>query len=75
MLLQLTVRLQGRRSESPTYWCMSSLVIDVHKRSFDVGQYLDFVLELLADIMRFPQRRASIHDYVDLDKVVLLMVS
>ena len=50
---------------------MGSLVIDMHKRALHVGEYLDLVLQLLADVMRFPQRCVCIHDDVDLDKIVL----
>ena len=50
---------------------MGSLVVDMHERALHVGEYLNLVLQLLADVMRFPQRRACIHDDVDLDKVVL----
>ena len=54
-----------------TYWCMRRLVVDVHKRTADVGQDLDLVLQLLADVVRPPERRVRVHDDVDLDVVVL----
>jgi hypothetical protein len=49
---------------------MRCLVIDVDKGAVDVGQALDLVLELLADVVRLPERRLGVHGDVHLDKVV-----
>lgn len=51
--------------------CVVGLMVDVHKRPFDVRQHLDPVLKLLAEVVRLPQRRARVHDDVNLDVVVL----
>jgi hypothetical protein len=49
---------------------MRRLVVDMHERALDVRQDLDLVLQLLADVVRLPQRRCAVHDDVDLDEVV-----
>lgn len=49
---------------------MGRFVVNVNERSFHIGKDLDRILELLADIVRFPQRCACIHDDVDLNEVV-----
>jgi len=49
---------------------MGRFVINMDECSLHVGKDLNRVLELLANIMCFPQRRARIHDDVDLNKVV-----
>ena len=54
---------------------MGSLMVDMHERTIHVGKHFDLILQLLADIMRFPQGRARVHDDVDLDKIILLYKS
>jgi len=49
---------------------MGRFVINVDECSLHVGKDLNRILELLANVMRFPQRCACIHDDVDLNKVV-----
>ena len=51
---------------------MRRLMVDVHERAADVGQDLDLVLQLLADVVRLPERCVGVHDDVDLDVVVLV---
>ena len=53
-----------------TYGGMGRFVIHVDECSLYVGKDLNRILELLADVMRFPQRCACVHDNVDLDEVV-----
>jgi len=45
-------------------------VIDVDECSLYIGEDLNRILELLANVMRFPQRCACIHDDVDLNEVI-----
>lgn len=54
----------------PTYRCMRSLMINMHKRPLDVWKHLDLVLQLLTDIVSLPKRRLSRHHDVNLDEVV-----
>ena len=54
-----------------TYGRVRRLVVDVHKGTADVGQDLDLVLQLLAQVVRLPERRVRVHHDVDLDVVVL----
>ena len=49
---------------------MGCFVVDVHKRTVHVGQLLDLVLELLAEIMCLPERRLGIHHDVNFDEVI-----
>jgi hypothetical protein len=49
---------------------VGGLMIDVHERTLDVRQDLYFVLQLLADIVRLPQRGVPVHDDVNFNKVV-----
>jgi len=49
---------------------MGGFVVDVNECSFHVGEYLDSVLKLLANIVCFPQRCGCGHDDVDLDEIV-----
>jgi hypothetical protein len=49
-------------------------MIDMYEGSLDIGEYLDSVLKLLTNIMRFPQGRVGTHNHVDLDKIVLVVV-
>jgi hypothetical protein len=44
----------------------------VYKRTFNVREYLDLILKLLADIMSFPQRCIGIHDNVNFHKIFLI---
>ena len=53
-----------------THRHMRRLVINVHERALDVRERLELVLELLADIVRAPQRRVRRHHHVDLDEVL-----
>ena len=57
-----------------TYRRMSRLMIDMYEGSLDIGEYLDSVLKLLTNIVCFPQGRVGIHNDVDLDKIVLVVV-
>lgn len=50
---------------------MCRLVIHVHERALDVRKDFDLVLQLLADVVRFPERSPRVHHDVHLDKVVL----
>ena len=52
------------------YGGMSGFVINVDECSLHIGKDLDGILKLLANIVRFPQRCACIHDDVDLNEVV-----
>ena len=54
-----------------SYGCVRRLVVDMHERTTDVWQDLDLVLQLLADVVRLPERRVRVHDDIDLDVVVL----
>lgn len=54
-----------------TYRRVRRLVVDVDECAADVGQNLELVLELLAQIVRLPKRRVRVHDDVNLDVVVL----
>jgi len=49
---------------------MGRFVVNVDECPLHVGEDLNRILELLADVMCFPQRCACIHDDVDLNKVV-----
>ena len=49
---------------------MGRFVINVDECSFHVGKDLNRILELLANVMCFPQWCAGIHYDVDLDEVV-----
>jgi hypothetical protein len=60
----------ARRTRARTYRPVRRLVVDVHERALDVREDLDLVLQLLADVVRLPQRRRAVHDDVDLDEVV-----
>jgi len=51
---------------------MSRFVINMHKGTLDIRKHLDLILQLLADIVCFPQRRRSVHDNVHLDDVILV---
>jgi len=50
-------------------------MVDMHERAIYVGKHFDLILQLLADIMRFPQGRARVHNDVDFDKIILLYKS
>ena len=54
---------------------MCCLMIDVYERALDVRQDFDLVLELLTDVVRFPEWSAGVHDNINLDKVFLSTVS
>lgn len=60
-----------RSREKETYWCVRRLVVDVHESPAHVWEDLDLVLQLLADVMSFPQWCVSVHDNVNLDIVIL----
>jgi hypothetical protein len=49
---------------------VSSLMIDVDERALDVWQDFNLVLQLLADIVRLPQRGVPVHDDVNFNKIV-----
>lgn len=63
--------LSSDRTENNTHRCMCRLMIYMHEGALHVRQHLDLVLELLADVVRFPQRRIGRHDDVDFDEVIL----
>ena len=50
---------------------MTSLVVNMNKGPFDIRKVLYFILQLLTEIVRFPQRRVSIHDDIHFDKIIL----
>lgn len=52
---------------------MRSFVIYMHESAFNVRKYFNLILELLADIVSFPQRRARIHNDIDLYKIFLVL--
>jgi hypothetical protein len=52
---------------------MSPLVIYMDKGSLHVWQILNFVLQLLADIVCLPKRSVSIHHDIDFYKIILYM--
>lgn len=52
---------------------MRRLVIYVYKCSTDIRQDLDLVLQLLTEIVGFPEGSVGVHDYVNLDVIVLIM--
>ena len=67
----------GRKSKEKkknkvTHRRVRRLMVDVDERAADVGEHLELVLQLLAQVVRFPERRVGVHDDIDLDKVVLL---
>ena len=49
---------------------MRRLVVDVHERALHVRERLELVLELLANVVRLPQRRIRGHHHVDLEEVL-----
>ena len=55
-----------------TYGCMCRLVVDMHERSAHIRQDLDLVLQLLTQVVSFPERSAGVHDDVYLDVIILL---
>jgi hypothetical protein len=57
--------------ERIVYRPVCCFVVDMHERALYVGQNFKFVLQLLADIVRLPEWRISIHDHVNFDEVVL----
>jgi hypothetical protein len=52
------------------YRGVGRFVIHVNECTLNVWKNFNRVLELLADIMRFPQRGVCVHNNVDLNKVV-----
>lgn len=59
------------REEAGAYGRVRGFVVDVHECAADVRQDLDLVLQLLAEVVRLPQRRARGHHHVHLDVVLL----
>jgi hypothetical protein len=47
----------------------------MYKCPLNIGQYFNFFLQRLADVVGLPQRRVRIHYDVDLDKIVLKEMS
>jgi len=54
-----------------TYGCVTSLVVNMYKGPFDVRKDLYFILQLLTEIVRFPQGRVGIHNDIHFDKIIL----
>lgn len=50
---------------------MRRLMVHVHKCPLDIRQNFDLVLQLLTDVMRFPQRCSRVHHDVHLHEIVL----
>ena len=46
-------------------------MIDVDECSLHIGENFDLILELLADIVRLPQRRISVHDDINFYEIIL----
>ena len=65
-----TVSKAKRMLAGPTYRLMGCLIIHMDEGPLDVRENLDFILELLANIMCFPQRCICVHYDVNLDEVV-----
>ena len=57
------------------YGGVGRFVIHVNECSLHIRKDLNRILKLLANVMRFPQRCARVHDYVDLDEVVWTALS
>ena len=49
---------------------MRRLVVDVHEGTADIGQDLDLVLQLLAQVVRLPERRVRVHHDVYFNEIV-----
>lgn len=49
---------------------MGRFMIDVDECALHVGKDFNRILELLANIVCFPQRSTCVHDDVDLDEIV-----
>ena len=46
-------------------------MVNVNKGPVDTRQDFNLVLELLAQVMSFPQRGVCVHDNIDFNKVIL----
>jgi hypothetical protein len=53
------------------YGCMRGFVIYVNECSFDIRKDLHLILQVLAEIVRFPQGRASVHHNVYFNEEIL----
>lgn len=63
--------INQNREQISAHRSMCGLMINVDKRSADIGQNLYLVLELLTKVMSLPQWGICVHDNVDFDKIVL----
>lgn len=70
-----TGEIQSPQSGYTTYGGVGRFVIHVNECSFHVRKDLNRILKLLANIVRFPQRCARVHDDVDLNEVVWAALS
>lgn len=50
---------------------MRRLMIDMNECPFDIWQYFNLVLQLLTDVVSFPQWRIGVHDDVNFDVIFL----
>lgn len=50
---------------------MRSLIVNVNEGPFHIRKHFYLILQLLTNIMRFPKRRAGIHDYIYLNEIIL----
>ena len=66
---------KGRRNKVGAYGGVGGFVIYVNECSPHVREDLNRILKLLANIMRFPQRCARVHDDVDLNEVIWAALS
>jgi hypothetical protein len=74
----LCANCENRDEAATTKWAIDEwayggvgrFVINVDERPLHIGKDLNRILELLANVMCFPQRCARIHDDIDLDEIV-----
>lgn len=66
---------QSRHTGEGAYGGVGRFVIDVNECSLHIRKDLDRVLQLLTDIVCFPQRCASVHDDVDLNEIIRAALS
>lgn len=50
---------------------MTRLMVNMNKGSLHIWKHFYLILQLLANIMRFPERRVGIHNYIYLNKIIL----
>ena len=69
MAIEQWERVGGSQKKN-IYRYVICLMVDMDECTLDIGQNLNLVLKLLADIVCFPQGCRSVHDNVHFDEVV-----